>query len=321
MNNFFVKRILQMIPTIIIVSIFSFMIIHAAPGDPINMYVKPEMTEQEIEEIRVELGLDGTIVDQYVGWVKNILKGDLGNSLINHRPVSEQIAQKLPATIGLMGVSLLLSLVVSIPLGLISGLKKNKLIDNIISFISYIGISIPGFWFGLMLIVVFSLKLKLLPSMGMRTIGVNTTWDLIKHTIMPSIVLSIGNIAVFTRYIRSNTITQLEEDYILTARSKGVSKYKILLNHVLKNCLIPVITIAGMNFASLVTGSFIIESIFGWPGMGTLGMSAINSRDYPMIMGFTMLSCIILIIGNFIADILYGIADPRIKQGVKEARE
>lgn len=318
MGKFLLKRIVQTIPVVILVSIFSFLIIHLAPGDPMNMYVKPEMTEQEIDELRQELGLDGSVVQQYLGWVKNVLQGNMGNSLINHQPVARQIAEKLPATIGLMGISLILSLVISIPLGLLSGLKKNKLTDHIISLFSYIGISIPAFWFALMMIVVFSLKLRLLPSNGMRTVGVDTLWDLIKHVIMPSLVLSLGNTAVFTRYIRSNTITQLEEDYVLTAKAKGARRYRILICHVLKNCLLPVITITGMNLASLVTGSFIIESIFGWPGMGTLGMSAINSRDYPMIMGFTMLSCIILILGNFIADLLYGIADPRVKQGGNE---
>lgn len=318
MGKFLLKRIVQTIPVVILVSIFSFLIIHLAPGDPMNMYVKPEMTEQEIDELRQELGLDGSVVQQYLGWVKNVLQGNMGNSLINHQPVARQIAEKLPATIGLMGISLILSLIISIPLGLLSGLKKNKLTDHIISLFSYIGISIPAFWFALMMIVVFSLKLRLLPSNGMRTVGVDTLWDLIKHVIMPSLVLSLGNTAVFTRYIRSNTITQLEEDYVLTAKAKGARRYRILICHVLKNCLLPVITITGMNLASLVTGSFIIESIFGWPGMGTLGMSAINSRDYPMIMGFTMLSCIILILGNFIADLLYGIADPRVKQGGNE---
>ena len=163
------------------------------------------------------------------------------------------------------------------------------------------------------LVVLFSLKLGILPTNGMRSTGESSVIDLLWHLILPSLTLSLGNTAVFTRYIRANTIGQLEEEYVLTAKSKGLKKMAILFKHVLKNCLLPVITIAGMNIVSLVTGSFIIESVFGWPGMGTLGMSAINSRDYPMIMGFTMLSCIILIIGNFVADILYGVADPRIK--------
>lgn len=171
----------------------------------------------------------------------------------------------------------------------------------------------------MVMIIVFSLKLRLLPSSGMHTIGVDSAWDTIKHLIMPAFTLCIGNLATFTRYIRSNTIGQLEEEYVLTAKSKGTSKGKILFRHVLKNCLLPIITLIGMRLASLVVGSFIIESIFGWPGLGTLGMSAIQSRDYPMIMAYTMLSGTILVLGNFLADILYAFADPRIKQGMGEA--
>ena len=318
MKRYIIKRIVQMIPVLILVSIFSFMIIHFAPGDPLNMYIRPDMTQQEINELRVDLGLDGTIVEQYFAWLKNVCKRNFGNSLINHQPVASQIFSKLPATILLMGTSLVLSVLVAIPLGLWSGMKKNKMTDQVISILAYIGISIPAFWLGLMLIIVFALNLHWLPSNGMRTVGVKSVFDVAKHLILPGIVLSIGNMSVFTRYIRSNTISQLEEEYVLTARSKGITERKIMLKHVLKNCLLPVITLAGMNLASLVTGSFIIESVFGWPGMGTLGMSAINSRDYPMIMAFTMLSCLILIIGNLIADLLYGIADPRIKQGGKK---
>ena len=279
------------------------------------------MTQQEIDELRVDLGLDGTIAEQYLAWLSNICRGNWGNSLINHQPVAKQIFEKLPATLLLMGTSFVLSILMSIPLGLVSGMKKNKAADQFISIFAYIGISIPAFWLALMLIIIFSLNLHWLPSNGMRTVGSNSVLDILWHLILPGIVLSVGNTAVFTRYIRSNTITQLEEEYVLTAKAKGVSKRRIMTGHVLKNCLLPIITIAGMNLASLVTGSFIIESVFGWPGMGTLGMSAINSRDYPMIMGFTMLSCVILIIGNFIADLLYGVADPRIKQEVKKIHE
>ena len=321
MRRYIVKRILQMIPVIILVSIFSFMIIHFAPGDPINMYIRQDMTQQEIDELRVDLGLDGTIAEQYLAWLSNLCRGNWGNSLINHQPVAKQIFEKLPATLLLMGTSFVLSILMSIPLGLVSGMKKNKAADQFISIFAYIGISIPAFWLALMLIIIFSLNLHWLPSNGMRTVGSNSVLDILWHLILPGIVLSVGNTAVFTRYIRSNTITQLEEEYVLTAKAKGVSKRRIMTGHVLKNCLLPIITIAGMNLASLVTGSFIIESVFGWPGMGTLGMSAINSRDYPMIMGFTMLSCVILIIGNFIADLLYGVADPRIKQEVKKIHE
>ena len=267
MRRYIVKRILQMIPVIILVSIFSFMIIHFAPGDPINMYIRQDMTQQEIDELRVDLGLDGTIAEQYLAWLSNICRGNWGNSLINHQPVAKQIFEKLPATLLLMGTSFVLSILMSIPLGLVSGMKKNKAADQFISIFAYIGISIPAFWLALMLIIIFSLNLHWLPSNGMRTVGSNSVLDILWHLILPGIVLSVGNTAVFTRYIRSNTITQLEEEYVLTAKAKGVSKRRIMTGHVLKNCLLPIITIAGMNLASLVTGSFIIESVFGWPGM------------------------------------------------------
>lgn len=317
MKNFVLKRVLQIIPVIFLVSVFAFLIINLAPGDPVNMYIDSSMTEQDVERIRVEMGLDQPVHVRYVKWIKNVAKGDLGYSLVNHQPVSTLIKERIPATVGLMGTSLLISIIISIPLGLIAGLNKNKKIDNVIGFISYIGVSIPSFWFAILLIVLFSLILKWLPSNGMRTVGVESMWDLIKHGIMPVIVLSLYNIAVFTRYIRANTISQLSEDYVMTATAKGLSRNEVLVKHILKNCLLPIITLVGMNLAHLVSGAFITETVFGWPGMGSLGMSGILSRDYPVIMGFTMLSCLLLVIGNMLADTLYGVIDPRIKQGVK----
>lgn len=316
MSKFFGKKILQIIPVLFVVSILSFMIVYFAPGDPVNMYIKPEMTMDQIEKIRKSLGLDASMLEQYMRWLGNIFRGNLGNSLINHQPVASQILEKLPATLELMGISIVLSLLVAIPLGLASGYKENSKLDQCVSLLSYIGISIPSFWFAMMMIVVFTLKLKLLPNSGMSTIGVDSVWDRVRHLIMPATVLSIYNMAVFVRYIRANTIREMKEGYIDTAKAKGVKIRAILIHHVLKNCLLPIITLVGMNMTNLVTGSIVVESIFGWPGMGTLGMSAITSRDYPMVMGVTMLSCLVLLIGNLTADALYTLADPRIKREV-----
>lgn len=319
MWNYIIKRFSQMIIVLVMVSIFSFSIIYFAPGDPLYMYTTPsasnyKLSDEQMDSMRESLGLNGNAVEQYTSWAKKTLQGNWGLSLSNHQSVKKQVLDKLPNTVLLMGSALILSIIIAIPLGLIAGLYKNTWIDNIISGISYLGISLPAFWFGIILIIVFSLRLGLLPSSGMRTIGVNSVLDIIKHAILPVIVLSVNNMAVFVRYIRSNTINQLEEEYVLTAVSKGISKKQILFKHVLKNSLLPIITIVGMNFGKLVTGSFIVESVFGWPGIGTLGMTAINNRDYPMIMGITMLSCMILLLGNFLADIFYSVADPRIKQ-------
>lgn len=276
------------------------------------------MTIEEIEAVEAEYGLDGNVFQQYWKWLTHVLRGDLGTSITKHRPVTELIAERLPNTIMLMGTSLLLAIVVAIPLGLWAGLHKNKFVDKVISVITYLGISVPPFWSAMIMVLVFAVTLHWFPTGGMRSLGVETTGDLLWHMVMPAIVLSFNNMAVFTKYIRSNTISQLEEDYVITAISKGTNKRKILFKHVLKNCLLPIITLVGMHLATLVCGSFIIENIFAWPGIGRLCMEAVGNRDYPVIMGYTMFSCLILVCGNVLADVLYAVADPRIRQGMGE---
>ena len=316
MKKYILKRLLELIPVLILVSLFSFFIIQASPGDPIDNYVRPGMTEEQIEDIKEEYELNGTLAQQYFRWMSHIMRGDLGTSIHQNRPVVDIIAERLPATLMLMGTALVFSLIVAIPLGLWAGLRKNKRSDNIISLISYLGISIPPFWLARIGSSLVSLKLHLLPSGGMHTVNVNTAADLLWHMILPAFVLSLNNMAIFTRYIRSNTISQLEEDYVQTAMAKGTGKRKILFRHVLKNCLLPIITLAGINIAGLVCGSFVVETIFSWPGIGRLAMDAVGNRDFPLIMGYTMFSCIILILGNLIADVLYAVVDPRIRQGM-----
>lgn len=324
MKKFIAKRLAQMLVVFVAVSMFAFSIIYFSPGDPLYLYTSPavssyKMSDEQLDAMRESLGLNGNVAERYVSWAGKMLQGDWGLSVSNHQPVKKQIMDKLPNTIGLMGAALVLSILLSIPLGLLAGYYKNKWIDNIVSGISYLGISLPAFWFGIMMIILFSLNLSWLPSSGMHAIGNTSTGDLIKHAILPTLVLSVNNTAVFVRYIRANTIEQMEEDYVMTAVSKGVPQFQVMKGHVLKNCLLPIITMVGMNFGTLITGSFVVESVFGWPGLGTLCMSAINSRDYTMIMGITMLACVVLLIGNFLADILYGFADPRIKQGKEKS--
>lgn len=314
MIRMIIKRMIQAIPMLIAISIVSFFLIKLAPGDPVQAYITPEMGPVDIEKIRESMGLNSPIHIQYIRWLKAALQGDLGYSLVNHRPVAIQIIERLPATLGLMASSLAISMILGIIIGLVSAANHNKVFDKIATIISYLGISIPSFWFAMMLVYILTLKLKLLPSIGMRTIGVHTTWDLIKHGIMPTIVLSLQNIAVVTRYIRSSTISELKEDYVMVEYASGASKREVLYKYVLKNAILPVITILGMSLPGLVSGAFITETIFGWPGMGRLGINAIFSYDYPLIMAITMFSSFILIFGNLLSDILYGIADPRIKE-------
>lgn len=314
MGKYLIKKITQLSIVMILISFFSFAVIYFAPGDISSMYITPEMTQEQKDNIREELGVDKSLSEQYLSWASKAVRGDMGVSLSNKMPVTPQFKKRLPSTLYLMGSSMILSLVIAIPLGLIAGYKENKSADLAISIFSYSGMSIPSFWFGMVLIIIFSARLKWLPSSGMTTVGVDTFSNKLKHLLLPCITLSIGSVASYIRYIRSSTIQQLSKEYVTAAKAKGTSGWKLLRRHILKNTLLPIITMLGMNFAGLVTGSFIIESIFGWPGIGTLAMTAIGQRDYPMIMAYIMLSGTMLVLGNFIAEILYAIIDPRIQQ-------
>lgn len=313
MKEKIIKRLLNMIPMLFFITITSFILMHLAPGDPLQAYISPDMNVEDIERIRESLGLNDPIIVQYFKWLFNTIQGNLGYSMVNSKPVLDLILERLGPTILLSGSALVISIMISIPVGLISGYKKNSIIDKVLNVVSYIGISIPSFWFAMMLIYVFSIKLNIFPSVGMRTIGVDTTLDLINHLILPVTVLSFYNLSVYIRYIRSSTIEQLKQDYVTTQYAYGASTKDILFKHVLKNTLLPVITIFGMSLPSIFTGAFITETIFGWPGMGQLGVNAIFGYDYPVVMGITLFSSAMLIIGNLIADILYAMVDPRIK--------
>ena len=313
------KKVGQVAIVMLLISFFSFAIIDLAPGDISSMYLSPDMTEAEQQAVKEMLGLDKSMPEQDLAWLGEALKGNFGQSLAYKQPVMPMLTKRLPDTILLMGSSLLVSLVISVPLGLIAGYKKNTWIDNLNSGFAYFGMSVPNFYFGMLLIILFSATLHWLPTSGMHTVGVNTAWDTFLHMIMPVMTMALGSMASKVRYVRANTIGQLSEEYVLAAKAKGTAPMTILFRHVLKNTLLPIITIIGMNMASLVCGSFIIESVFGWPGIGSFAMEAIGKRDYPVIMAYIMLSGFILVMGNFIADILYSFADPRIKRGVDAA--
>ena len=314
MNNVLVRRLAQLVPMLFFISLVSFLLVELAPGDPVQAYITPRMSPEDIERIRHSLGLDKPMFMQYLLWLKNVLQGDLGYSLIYHRPVLTMIAERIPATLGLMGASLVLAMELANPQGLVAGAYKHRWLDHFLNMFAYIGISVPIFWFGILLITVFSVQLNWLPSMGMRTIGMEDSWlDVVRHGILPCIALSFYNLSNYVRYIRSNTITQLSADYVQTQLAYGATRRSILFRHVLKNVLLPVITLFGISFGELVVGAYVTESVFSWPGMGLLGIQSITSLDYPLIMAMIMLSSTMLIVGNLLADMLYRVADPRIK--------
>lgn len=313
MRQLIVRRLLQTIPLLFFVSVACFALIKLAPGDPVLSFVTPNMHPEAVERMRHSLGLDRPAYVQYLLWLKEMFRGNLGYSLVNHQPVAHQIIERIPATAGLMGCSLLLAVLIAIPLGLTAGSNRNRWADKLINLISYIGISVPIFWLAILLIYLFAIRLHWLPVMGMRTIGVNSAADVLKHGILPCAVLTFSFLATYVRYIRSSTIGQLKEDYVQIQYAFGSKKSTILFRHVMKHVLLPIITLLGMSMAELVTGAIVTETVFSWPGIGSLGMTAVQGLDYPVIMGITLLSALLLIIGNLLADILYGFADPRIK--------
>ena len=319
MIKIILKKVAQVMVVMLLISIFSFAIIELAPGDISAMYITADMSAEEQAMVMEKLGLNKSPVERYWEWLKEALHGNWGYSLSYKLPAMGMLTKRLPSTILLMGTSLLVSLCLSIPLGLIAGYKKNTWIDNAISGFAYFGMSIPSFYFGMLMIILFTAILHWLPSSGMHSFGVNTPLDTAKHMIMPVMTMALSSMASKVRYVRANTIGQLSEEYVLAAKAKGTSGVTILFRHVLKNTLLPIITIVGMNMASLVCGSFIIESLFGWPGIGSFAMEAIGKQDYTIIMAYIMLSGFILVMGNFVADILYSFADPRIKRGIDVA--
>lgn len=315
MFKYIIKRILHAIPLLFIVSLLSFLIINLAPGDPVNMFINPETaTTAQLDAVRANLGLDKPIYIRYFLWLKNVLKLDFGMSFLHSRPVWDLIREAIPATLSLALVSTIISFLVAIPAGIISALKKNTIADYFFSTISFIGVSLPSFWFGLMLILFFCLKLGWLPTGGMRdNFEEFVLIDRIRHLILPSIVLAMGNMASKMRYMRSSMLEVIRQDYIRTARSKGLSERVVIFKHALRNSLLPIITMLGFIIPNLFSGAAITESIFSWPGLGRLVVEANFMRDYPVLMGSTMISAALVILGSLIADILYAVADPRIK--------
>lgn len=311
----------QMIPLLFGISILSFLIIRLAPGDPTSVYIdpnKPPPSAEDMARLRADLGLDDPVPVQYVHWLENALQGDLGFSLSGRRPVTDEIGERLPNTILLGFTSLLLTIILSIPIGILSAIYRYTILDYTITLLSFMGLSVPGFVVALFLIQVFAVELGWLPSTGMRNVredyeGWRATRDVAEHLILPSIALGLASIARWARYQRSSLLDVLNQDYIRTARAKGARERRVLRVHALRNALLPMITLGGLSIPQLVSGAFIIEFVFGWPGMGRLAVNAALRRDYPVIMGVTMISAIFIVVGNFLADVTYHWADPRIR--------
>lgn len=316
MFKYFVKRILQSIPLLLLTSLIVFSLIQIAPFDAIDAITTPDMSIERVEFLKQKHGLDQPFLIQYFIWLKNILQGDFGHSIITHHPISQELATRIPNTIKLILPAYVTALIIGIPLGLFSASHRGKWIDDTIDGVLSLGISVPTFWIAMIFIYFFGLKLRWVPTIGMHTIGKEgSLLDFLHHFILPYSILVLVLMPGIARYVRATAINQLQEDYIQVQKSLGSKRKEIFSRHVSRNTLLPIITSIGMDLPMLVTGAIISERIFAWPGVGPYLMDATRKMDYPVIMAIMMLSAILVILGNLLADIMYSMIDPRIRRG------
>lgn len=315
MIKYLLKRLIQAIPLLLGISVISFFAMKIMPGGPLaGMLMNPKVTPADVERIKVLWGLDQPLHIQYFKWLGSMLTGDWGFSYRTGLPVLESIINRLPNTFLLMCFSYFLSLAVAIPVGIYSALKRYSFFDYLFTVGSFIGVAVPTFWFGIMMQLIFAVKLGWLPSSGMMTVGVGfSVTDRLSHMVMPVIVLALVNMASWSRYMRSSMLETLNQDYIRTARAKGLSEMVVNFRHALRNALVPIVTLLGLSLPAIFGGAVITEQIFAWPGMGQLFISSVYSRDYSILMGCLMLTAVTVVFGNILADLAYSVLDPRIK--------
>lgn len=320
MLRIILKKVILLVFTFIGISFITFLVINISPGKPSDMLdFSSKITYEAKEKIIRLYGLDKPLHIRYFNWFIRFIKLDFGNSFKDDRPVIKKIIERLPATLLLNILSLSIIFIVGVSLGILCAVYKNKFLDHIISFFVFLGYSLPKYWLAILCMIVFGIKLKLLPISGLRSVNFEylsfseKIFDVIKHLILPVVISSFGGIAGLTRYIRGSMIEQLNSEYIKFVFSKGTSKNKVVLKHAFRNVLIPVVTILGLSLPEIIGGSFIFETIFAYPGMGRLGYEAIMSRDYPLIMGISVITAFLTLLGNFLADIIYTYVDPRVK--------
>ena len=300
---------------LIIISMLCFTLIQLAPYNAVDALVTPRMSQTTVNLIKAKYGLDKPAYIQYFYWLSGVIHGQFGYSIVTHQSISSELAARIPATIIVAFPAYIFSVLLAIIFGLIAGSHKDKWQDKIIDGLCSIGIAIPSFWLAMILIFIFGYKLMALPILGMHNIGSESSGiDFIRHYIMPFTVLTLAFVPDQTRYVRSSTIGQLSQDYVMLQDAFGASRFEILFKHVLKNVVLPIITKMGMALPMLVTGAVITETVFGWPGVGPYFVTAIKGLDYPVIMAILLLSSTLVILGNLLSDILYCITDPRIKE-------
>jgi len=318
LQAYIIRRILIMVPLLLGLSLFIFVLIRLAPGDPTLFYLPQdrEMPPEVQERVMQRLGLDQPIHIQYIRWLTSAVQGDFGFAYGYGEPALSLIWGRLPATVELQLTALLIALTLALPIGIISATRQYSFIDNVVTSFTFFGLSMPNFWFALLMIFLFAVQLDWLPAVGN---GADRPFLVrLQYLIMPALVLALNDMALYMRFMRSSMLEVIRQDFIITARAKGLKQATILFRHALKNAILPMITIVGLSLPRLLGGSIIVESIFAWPGVGRLGYDAVLRRDYPTIMAITMLSATFIMIVNLLVDVAYSFADPRIVYDDKE---
>lgn len=315
MSAFLLRRFGQAVLLLFIVSMIGFAILHLAPGGPLSQFAAGgDMSQEDLDRIAEQLGLNRALPIQYAEWLWRMLAGDWGRSYRDGQPVLHIIGSHIGATLELMLTSTLLAMLIGAWIGILGAIRRYSLFDSLATIGAMIALSIPTFWFGLIVIYAFSVGLGWLPSGNRYTIGDGSLLNQIHHLIGPVMVLALVSTAVWSRYMRSSMLEVINQDYVRTARAKGLSERSILVRHAFRNALLPMITITGLHVPMLLSGALVTETVFTWPGMGRLFLDSISYRDYPVVMGVLMLSAVLVLLGSLIADLLYGIADPRISR-------
>jgi len=318
MGRFVLRRLLQAVPTFFGITLLSFVVLRLAPGDPVSLMVAgaQNLSAQDMADMRAAYGLDQPLPVQYLSWLAHLVQGDFGRSFQYKRPVTDMIQAALPNTLELAGLALIATMLLGVPLGLLAARYRGSWLDRTIRIVGVAGHAVPEFWFGLMFILILSVQFRLFPVGGMLTVGKDSLDlpDRLAHLVGPLLTLSLAGIANYSRYMRTETLEVLSQDFVRTARAKGLEENIVLFVHTLRNALLPLVTAVGSQVAFLLSGSIVIEQVFAWPGMGRLTFDAARSKDYPIIMAVVVISSTILLLSYIARDVAYGMVDPRVRR-------
>jgi peptide/nickel transport system permease protein len=309
---YLLRRLVSLVPVLFIVGVTAFFLMQLIPGDPATVLLGPDAPDHEVEALRIELGLDRPVILQFFSWLGRVLQGDLGDSYYLGRGVTESIVMRMPATLQLAFAALVIAIAVGMPLGILAAVKQGSWIDRVVMIFAMVGISAPSFWIGLNFILVFSVTLRWFPTGGYVPLSEDFI-EGVRHLVLPALALGINQAALIARMTRSSVLDVLRQDYVRTARSKGVSERRVIWRHMLKNAMNPVLTVIGISFGVLMSGTVIVETVFTYPGLGRLVVLAVQRRDYPLVQGVLLLAAALYMLINLIVDLLYVVFDPRIQ--------